>query len=53
MIALPLGTLAAWLAWPFSQYTLALVRALAHAPTTVPPNLFWIGWPAAPSFGPI
>ncbi len=32
LITLPLGTLAAWLAWPFSAYTLALVQLLAKAP---------------------
>ena len=35
LITLPLGQLAAWLAWPFSAYTLALVQGLARAPAAV------------------
>jgi competence protein ComEC len=35
LIYLPLGQLAAWLAWPFSRYTLTLVQALAHAPAAI------------------
>jgi competence protein ComEC len=32
LLWLPLGQVAAWLAWPFAAYTLALVRACAQLP---------------------
>ncbi len=43
LVWLPLGQLAAWLAWPFTAYTLAWVQALAR----VPGASFYLG-PVAP-----